>query len=154
MATLDQLKFARGYTLGRLKKVQEDTWDLQPEGFSNTIRWNVGHIYVTMEYFIQKAVVGYEPVNVEWASLFAAGTSPINEGSTVPSSEELLEALKEQGKRVALTIDGKLSDSLAEPAKIRDLLIMESVDDVVQFVVWHEGVHAGVIDGINRAINS
>lgn len=152
LSTLHQLQFARGYTLSRLKQVHNKNWDTQPEGYSNTIRWNVGHIFVTTEYFIQKAVPAYEIAHAEWQPLFAAGTNAEGLQDKAPSSEELLTALKEQSGRLQQTLEGKLHESLHEPIAIRDLISMETVDAVVQFVTWHEGVHAGFIDALNRAI--
>ena len=73
---MNQLKFTRIYTLGRLVKSKAEAWDAQPTGFNNTIRWNAGHIFVTMETLVQKAVEGYELVNPEWIPLFVSGSGP------------------------------------------------------------------------------
>ena len=78
----------RMYTLGRLKNSKEEAWDTQPNGFGNTIRWNAGHIFVSMEALVQKALGEYEPVNPEWIPLFVTGTSPAGWGENVPSIAE------------------------------------------------------------------
>ena len=88
------------YTLGRLQKSPEGKWDTQPEGFNNTIRWNAGHIFVSMETLIQKAIAGIQPVNPEWIPLFVSGTSPSKWEVEPPSNEEFLAALKEQPERI------------------------------------------------------
>lgn len=144
------LQFTRHYTLSRLKQAAEASWDLQPNGFNNNIRWNAGHIYTTMETFLQRVVEGYEPIHTEWTALFSMGTSPANWEGNVPTNEELIEALSDQAKRVAAAVEGKLEVPLAEPAKIGDFLTMETLEEVIQFLCWHEGVHAGVIHGLNR----
>ena len=66
METLGQLNFARIYTQGRLQSVKDEQWDIQPEGFHNTIRWNVGHIFVSMENLIHRGVPEYEVSHPEW----------------------------------------------------------------------------------------
>ncbi|MEK3936143.1 DinB family protein [Sporosarcina sp. FSL W7-1349] len=152
MSTLQQLSFARMYTLSQVKQSPEAEWDVQPEGFSNTIRWNIGHIYVVMENFISKALPGYEVVNAEWMPLFVPGSSPTKWETEAPSNEELWNALKEQEQRVTSALEGKLNEPLPEPVQIRDHK-METVDALVQFTVWHEGVHAGVISGLNRVVS-
>jgi len=148
--TMNQLKFTRIYTLGRLVKSKEEAWDAQPTGFNNTIRWNAGHIFVTMETLIQKAVEGYEPVRPEWISLFVSGSGPNDWEGNAPSTEELLTALEEQPERVVKALEGKLSNTLQEPMSIGPLHTMVTVEAVVQFAVWHEGVHAGMINALNR----
>ncbi|WP_318614815.1 DinB family protein [Sporosarcina sp. YIM B06819] len=147
--TLKQLNMARIYTLGRLKKSIEEAWDIQPSGFNNTIRWNAGHILVSMEMLAQKAVGDYVPVHSEWFPFFVTGSSPGGWGENVPANEELLAALKEQPARVMAALEGNLSNVLAEPMAIGPMHTMETAEAVVQFAVWHEGIHAGIIHGLN-----
>ena len=148
--TVNQLKFTRIYTLGRLAKTSDKAWDTQPTGFSNTIRWNAGHIFVTMESLVQKAVEGYELINPEWIALFVSGSNPESWEGKVPSIEELLVALEEQPERIMKALEGKLTNTLQEPMSIGPLHTMATVDAVVQFAIWHEGVHAGMINALNR----
>lgn len=152
MGTLQQVTLARGYTLGRLKKAAPEQWDAQPEGFNNTIRWNAGHIFVSAESFVSQAIEDYEAVHPEWAEFFSTGTSPAAwDLEQVPSVEELMTALKEQGKRIPQVLEGELGNILAEPISLGDVLRMDTVEDVAQFNAWHEGIHAGLIDGLVRA---
>lgn len=137
------------YTLGRLGQSIDTEWDTQPRGYNNTIRWNAGHILVTMEYFTNLVIADYEMVHTEWIPFFVRGTSPKLWEGDIPSNEEILTALKEQPPRIVKALEGKLSQSIAEPIKMGPNL-METVEAIIQFAVWHEGVHAGIIDGLNR----
>ncbi|WP_153733088.1 DinB family protein [Sporosarcina obsidiansis] len=150
MGAIQQAALARGYTLGQIKKANEDAWDTQPEGFSNTIRWNVGHIYVSTEEFLSQALDQYEPSHGDWFSFFKSGSSPSTWQDTPPSAEDLVVALKEQGKRIPQVVEGQLDRVLESPISIGKLLTMNTVDEVLQFIAWHEGIHAGVIDGLAR----
>ena len=150
METLNQLKFARIYSLGILKTVKEEQWDVQPEGYNNTIRWNAGHIYSSMEAFVKQAVPEYEPVHPEWAVFFARGTKPADWKGDVPTGEELLTALAEQPGRVTEALTGKLSHKFPESLKIGNIHEMATVDAVIQFAVWHEGLHTGIISGLSK----
>jgi len=147
--TLNQMNFTRVYTLGRLSQSGETEWDTQPRGYNNTVRWNAGHIFVTMEYFANLVIADYEIVNPKWIPYFVTGTSPGSWEGDVPSREEILKALGEQAARITEAFDGKLEEVIAEPIKIGPHTI-ETVEAIVQFVLWHEGVHAGMIDGLNR----
>ncbi|CAM3237295.1 DinB family protein [Filibacter tadaridae] len=150
--TLNQLNFARAYTFSRLEKSLESAWDTQPNGFNNTIRWNAGHIFVSMETFVQKAVSGFEAVNPGWIPLFTTGSSPEGWTWEAPSNEEILKALQEQPARIVEALGGKLSNSLDEPMAIGKMIALETVESIIQFAVWHEGFHAGIIDSLNRVV--
>lgn len=151
METLNQFNFARIYTLGRISQVKEDIWDIRPSGFNNTIRWNVGHVYVNAEILILKEIPSYEIVRPEWVPLFVPGTKPSDWDVEPPTSVELVSALKEQTARIKAVLDENLSNILIEPMYIGNLHEMRTVEALVQFMIWHEGVHAGVIHALNRA---
>ena len=150
METLGQLNFARIYTQGRLQAIHEEQWDIQPQGFNNTIRWNVGHIFTTMESLVKKGIPTYEPVHPEWAQFFKGGTKPADWTLDPPTKEELLAALAQQPARVIDFLTGKLDQEMPEVMKIGKLHDMKTVDAVIQFVIWHEGVHAGLILGLSK----
>ncbi len=139
------------HTIGRVKRVESSKWDFQPEGMNNTIRWLAGHIFVTVEMFIQQSIKTYEPVNQAWFPLFEEGTSPADWDGDVPSGEELLAALREQLSWIIPVIEDKLPLKMAEPLVIGDdILTIDTVEGIVQFLSWHEGPHAGAIDTLNK----
>ena len=148
--TINQFNFTRGYTYGRLKQSSDTEWDTQPKGYNNTIRWNVGHIFVFMETFTHLAIPKYEAVHPEWIPLFTTGSSPASWKGKIPSNEELRTALEEQSTRLERVFKGGLDSTIPEPITIRPHK-METVEAVLQFIIWHEGIHAGMIDGLNRA---
>ncbi|MDV6379102.1 DinB family protein [Sporosarcina sp. GW1-11] len=152
MGAIQQLSMARGYTLGRIKGVSEDAWDVQPAGFSNTIRWNVGHIYVTVESLLSRAIQAYEKNHSDWSEFFAPGSSPAAWQSTPPTTEELVGALKEQGERVSQLMESSPVQALESPLAIGKLITLETVEDVLRFLAWHEGIHSGLINGLTRVI--
>lgn len=138
------------HTISRVKRVEDAKWDYQPEGFNNNIRWHAGHLFVTMETFIQQGMPSYEPVNLEWVKWFDDGTSPSEWDENVPSGEELLAALRKQLDWIIPFIEDKLAGDMSEPLLIGDnVLTIESNEGLIQFLAWHEGVHAGVIHALN-----
>ncbi|PIC79326.1 hypothetical protein CSV75_12065 [Sporosarcina sp. P18a] len=151
MGALQQFSMARGYTLSLCKRADESAWDVQPKGFSNTVRWNVGHIYSLTEDFLHRAMNDYPVDKLEWSEFFATGTSPSTWPSSAPTEEELITAMKDQGKRISKLTEQQLTHRLSTPLSIGTFITMETVDEVLQFLTWHEGLHAGVIDGLLRA---
>ncbi|WP_424237041.1 DinB family protein [Bhargavaea ginsengi] len=147
MATIEQMKFARGYTLGQLKQLEGADWDKLHPGFSNNVRWNAGHIFVSLENFTKMINPDFEIVHPEWVGLFNTGTSPEGWGEGVPSNEELLTALKEQTERIAGALEGKLDGQLGHPLEIAGHN-MDTGEKLLQFAVWHEGVHGGILNAM------
>ena len=78
--------------------------------------------------------------------------SPSEWPENVPSKEDIIEALVEQEKRIEAFFEGKYDNAAS---KVRDLnggTVLETVDDSLQFVTWHEGIHLGVMKSLRLAI--
>ena len=152
-ATMKLFKYNRTSTLILLPKLDESLWDIQPENWPNTIRWNAGHVYAETERFLNDADQEYEIIRPDWMDLFLDGTRPSEwtEEDQVPSKEEIIKALKEQEKRIETFFEGKL-DNKAD--KVRDLngTLLDTVNSALQFVTWHEGIHLGVVKSLRLVL--
>lgn len=152
-ATMKLFKYNRTSTLILLPKLDESLWDIQPENWPNTIRWNAGHVYAETERFLNDADQEYEIIRPDWMDLFLDGTRPSEwtEEDQVPSKEEIIEALKEQEKRIETFFEGKLNN---KADKVRDLngTLLDTVDAALQFVTWHEGIHLGVVKSLRLVL--
>jgi len=150
-STLKLFKYNRTSTLILLPKLEENLWDIQPENWPNTIRWNAGHIYAEAEGFLHDADHEYEIVHPEWLDLFLDGTRPSDWGDNVPSKQEIIEALQEQEKRIESFFPGKYDN---DASNVRDLngTLLDTVDASLQFVTWHEGIHLGIMKSLRLAL--
>lgn len=151
METLKQFELSRFFTLKALENVDERKWDVLPDGFSNTIRWNAGHIYVATESLLHKADNNYEVKNAEWGAFFAPGTRPSEWKEGAPSMADIFAALEDQSSRVIAHFEGNLTDEASEALQIA-FNNMQTVEAIVQFVTWHEGIHSGIIKSFNHAV--
>lgn len=151
--SMKMFKYSRTSTLILLPKLEESLWDIQPENWPNTIRWNAGHVYAETERFLHDADNDYEITHPEWMDSFLDGSRPSEwtEEDNVPSKNEIIEALKEQEKRIETFFEGKL-DNKAD--KVRDLngTLLDTVDAALQFVTWHEGIHLGVVKSLRLVL--
>lgn len=151
MAIWERLNFARTATVNTLEKIDESKWDEQPEGFSNTIRWNAGHIYLVMESLMTIAAPDLETKIQEYAPFFSPGTKPSDWPDAVPSKEEIIERLTEQHTRLQQHLEGRLSQQPANEIAIGPLKL-ETIDDLLNFLLFHEGMHLGTIQAQMRLI--
>ncbi|KRG14584.1 hypothetical protein ACA30_11520 [Virgibacillus soli] len=151
MGTLRQFNFSRSSTLRTLEKINENKWGQQPEGFSNTILWNAGHIFAVTEILLSKADSSYTIRQPEWTAFFAPGTSPTDWSVPPPSSKDILEALWDQKTRIREDFFGKTSQPAAESFSIGSHL-MDTTSSLIQFATWHEGTHLGIIQALDKII--
>lgn len=140
---LSNFKFTRSGLLQTLSSISEEKVDRIPEGFNNSIRWNVGHILLMSDELLS-ALKGYERVTTEnYKEFFYLGTSPKTWKGTPPSWKELVEGLEKQAQRVEALLEKGWPD-LHSPPKIGDFTF-ETAADVVALVSMHEGLHHGTI---------
>lgn len=144
-------KYSRTSTLILLNKIGEEKWDVQPDGFPNTVRWNAGHVYSTAEDFLHDADKNYEITYPEWNDLFLDGTRPSEWSGDVPSPQEIIAALEAQRDRIFNYFNGKLQH---EASITRDIngLMLDTVEASLQFVTWHEGIHLGFTNGLSKIL--
>lgn len=151
MEATKQFGFSRAAAIGTLEQASKEKWDEQPSGYSNTIRWNAGHIYFTAEALLHMADDSYEIERPEWGALFATGTRPSEWTGDVPEAEEIIKALEQQAGRVKAHFAEKRSAEASKPLNIRGFE-MTTVEAILQFVTWHEGVHIGIIKSLTNTL--
>ncbi|WP_342509649.1 DinB family protein [Sporosarcina sp. FSL K6-2383] len=144
-----QLESFRGYLL-KVADVTEDEAEIIPKGFNNNIRWNLGHVYVEQYMWIEtltKATVDIPKQFNEW---FGWGTSPDNFTDETPSLEELMTLLKGQLTEIKGTYGDRLEE-LFPPTKMWE---MTSIEQVLLWTNFHEGMHLQTIIDIKKCMNA
>ncbi len=149
--TMKMFNYSRTSTLILLPKLEEKYWDLQPEGFPNTIRWNAGHVYAEADAFLKDADENYEVTRPQYQTFFADGTRPSEWVGDVPTKDEIIKDLIEQDKYIQAFFKEKLNE---EADVVRDInkTLLDSKDASLQFVTWHEGIHLGATKSIRDAL--
>lgn len=151
MESIKLFKYSRTSTLILLTKINDEHWDVQPEGYPNTVRWNAGHVYATAEDYLVDADKNYMVVHPEWFDLFLDGTRPSEWTGYVPTKDEIIDALKEQEVRIVNHFKNKLNDQASLIRNINNTLL-DTVDASLQFVTWHEGIHLGVTNSLSKQL--
>lgn len=138
-----QINLVRNGTLKEIDGVTEEQADHQPEGFSNTIRWNLGHIIVVQNSLIARFGGKSVETPSRYLELFAPGTKPADWQGDVPSLAELKQALEEQPAKLKETLQGQLEDEAA-----KEFMTLKTVGEILNFTMYHEGVHTGTIKAL------
>ena len=148
---LTQVDIVRAITLQAVESLHEEEADVQPEGFNNTIRWHLGHIYLVQERLAFHHA-GY-PVDVppSYIDLFGNGTKPSNWKTQPPTLAELGCRLSEQPERIRKLLGEKLTEPPAVPfPRFRGKL--NTLGSIVMHSLFHEGQHYAAIKLIKQRL--
>jgi hypothetical protein len=144
-----QMDLIRERTLQQLEMINEAIADQMPSGYSNTLRWNIGHILTVQENLCFKLIGEPFGLPEDFPAFFANGTRPGDWNSAPPTLETLKSLLIEQPLRIKQKLALRLEEKLAQPFKGIDTL-----RGVIGFSLYHEGVHTGIIMGLRKGIHS
>lgn len=149
----EQFDYYRDTTIELLDSItSESKADIIPVGFNNSLRWNLGHILAAQEgimFYFGKNETGFLPTSV--LDAFKTGTSPKDWQTTPLTLKEIRELLIEQKERIRVTFAGEFKQPVANVFAFQDKKLT-TIGDLFVFTLWHEGLHQGVIQSMQRII--
>jgi hypothetical protein len=150
-ALLNQLEWIRSVTLKAVESIHDEEADVQPEGFNNTIRWHLGHIYLVQERLAFHHA-GF-PVDVpqSYIDLFGNGTKPSGWKEEPPSLAELGSRLTEQPGRIRTLLGEHLLEQPAIPFHKFDGKL-DSIGAIINFTLYHEGMHYATLSLLKKHV--
>ncbi|KMJ58055.1 hypothetical protein AB685_14670 [Bacillus sp. LL01] len=148
-----QMQFVRNRTIAALDATTERLADEMPGGVRNSIRWNLGHIFVSHDTVLYPFIGKEHQVPELYLELFGMGSSPLNWEAEAPSLQELREYLVAQPTRIQKDFAGKLEEPIRQPFKLGNYEL-RTVGELLNFAIWHEGLHQGTINTIKRAVGT
>ncbi|XRG78055.1 DinB family protein [Rossellomorea sp. GAMAL-10_SWC] len=150
-AIFEQLRFTRVYTLKVLGSVSKEAVDVIPAGFNNNILWNAGHVLGAYEQLLYANTGDAGKLPKEFIEFFKGGTKPGDWQAEPPSYEEIVTLLEKQVEQVISTYEGRLDEIISKEMKLGSFEI-KTVRDMISFNIFHEGLHAGLINGLKRSL--
>ncbi|GAE36755.1 DinB family protein [Halalkalibacter akibai] len=142
--------FARFANISGLQAATPEQLDTVPVGFSNSIRWNAGHVLVIAESILRHSEK-YEPVlPSNYKDFFFMGTSPADWKDEPPSVSELEELSAKQVQAVQDLVENHLDSPLKKAFEIRGRSF-DTVSELVSFISYHEGLHFATIKALLKA---
>ncbi|QKG83674.1 DinB family protein [Kroppenstedtia pulmonis] len=147
-AVFKQMEWIRNQLTVKLaEETNPEILDRIPSGFNNSIRWNLGHILHAQEQMVFGLAGEQVTLPESYEGLFGNGTKPGDWTTEPPSLETLIDALKEQPARIQQAFSDRLETPLVKP-----FLSYETIGEIISFSLFHEGVHIGVIKGLQNAL--
>ncbi|MFE5322090.1 DinB family protein [Paenibacillus sp. NPDC056579] len=137
-------KVLRQIVIGQLQGISEAQMDIQPEGFHNTIRWNIGHMVYWLDKYATLSFGSPSAVPAHYEALFNSGTKPADWTVTPPSKEELIGMLAAQLTRLSELTPEMLTQKLPSPFEMGPFQFV-TAGELFNFALLHEAIHLGVI---------
>ncbi|MFM1655347.1 DinB family protein [Brevibacillus sp. B_LB10_24] len=150
---LNTARNVRQITLKQVQAIPEELFDVQPQAFNNTIRWNVGHMLVTVDFFLSLGFPFSSDLPETYKGLFNTGTKPANWTDEPPTKEELVQYLSEQLERFSAVSPDMLDQPLKSPIEM-GALRFETAGEVFNFAFVHEAMHLSTISSLLKVIQS
>ena len=146
---IEIIKKTRIYLLEQIKDLSTEQLNKIPEGFNNNIIWNLGHMVATQQGICYRRA-GL-PIYIEeniWES-YHSGTSPgaFVDAAAIDNIKYLMATTIDQ-----LEIDLDKGISNYTPWTTRYDVELKSLEDAVNFLPYHEGLHCGCIMALKRLV--
>jgi DinB superfamily len=153
MATaLRILENNRGLYLRLLESFTLEQLNVIPEGFSNNIVWNIGHIIVTQQILVYKLSGLPLLVSQEMEETYKNGSIPT--GLTSQSEVYVLKELLMLSVKKTKEDFGRQNffDNYQEFTTKSTGFTIKSAMDAIEFNNFHEGIHLGIVLQIKKFI--
>ena len=144
------LQKTRAFVRQITDSLTDEELNIIPAGFSNNIVWNMAHL-IAAEQGICYIRGGAQPfMPAEFIAAYTRGTKP----ETVVSGEgiaELMRALTDTPARLQRNYDAgtfRNYKAWTTPFGVE----LTNIDEALQFILFHEGIHTGYIMAMKRAI--
>lgn len=141
---INTAKITRQVVLQQVQSIPEKLFDVQSEGFNNTIRWNVGHIVYWMDKYSALSFGSTSAIPDSYEMLFNSGTKPSDWILTPPSKKELVETLSAQLTRMTELTPDVLDEELSTSFDFGPFRF-NTAGELFNFALIHEAIHLGTI---------
>src|SRR5262245_10034850 len=155
---LQQLEFARGYTLSTLADIDASQWFTMPTSCPTHVGWQVGHLAMA-EYglclFRQR---GRQPIDTELMSstfrkLFSRGSTPDPDATKYPTPAEIRATLDRVHSQVLQEAPSFTPEQLKEPVE-PPFAVEPTKLGALLFCSHHEMIHSGQLGLLRRLLGS
>lgn len=146
------LKTTRTNFLNLLNEFSLEQINQIPQGFSNNLIWNFGHLVVTQQLLCYKLSGNEMYISDEIINKYRKGTKP-ESAATKEEVEEL--------KKLAFELIEKFEKDYSENKAMFEAYteyptsynyVLRNIEDAIDFNTTHEGVHYGYALALRKAI--
>lgn len=141
----------RAYSKNILETNSLEDLNKIPKGFNNNIIWNIGHVLVTEQLLVYKLSGLNTVVSEALINKYRKGTKPETQ-ATQKDVEEIKDLLFKTIEKTHQDYLNGVFENYNEYTVSTTGNTLKSVDDALQFALFHEGLHIGSIMALLKAI--
>ena len=134
--------FLENYTLEQLNKI--------PEGYSNNLIWNIGHIVVVQQMLVYKLSGLSMMISDEMVEKYKKGTKPEHD-VTQAEVEEIKDLLLETIRKTEVDLNNKVFQNYNEYPTSTGF-VLKSAEDAMAFNNFHEALHLGIMMSLRKFV--
>jgi hypothetical protein len=140
----------RRFSLKYLESISPDEAQVQPEGFSNHLHWQLGHLLFTQGETLFTGC-GFPSPFPGYKDYFDKGTRPEDYDSLVPDWETLMAQARRHLESLPASVADRLDRPLVQPRKLMNVA-MATAGETLPFLIAHEGEHIGHLKRLRKAV--
>lgn len=145
---LHQWKTARGMVLHLFENTDEELMHTIPDGFPNSLHWQLGHVATMGEMLSVKVFSHEDAVLQRFNMYFGYGTSPENFDDDTPLMEEIKQLLETQ----LVAFEDNLTEEQVNMTMDDNQFGAKDNGEFLGFFIVHEAVHVGKMEDMIRAL--
>lgn len=150
--SIGRIKSTRQFLIKLVEDLSVDDLNKVPEGFNNNIIWNVGHMLVSQQGICYTRAGAKPVIDEKYFMQYKPGTKPeqqVDREEVDKIKELLLSAIDK------LEMDYQTDIFVNYPAwSTRYGVEIASIDDAIEFLMYHEGMHTGIIMAMKKLVSS
>ena len=149
---LESIKKTRRTLLEYIKDLNAEQLNKIPVGFNNNIIWNLTHLIAAQQglCYMRAGL----PVTTDayiWDE-YRSGTSPVK-FIDAPEVAHIKHLMFSTIDKLEADLNSAIFNNYV-PWKTRYDVELRSIDDALNFVLYHEGLHAGYVMALKRVVDS
>lgn len=145
------LENSRSIFKSLLERHTLDQLNTIPHGFNNNIIWNVGHIVVTQQVLMYKLSGLPVPISEVLIQKYQKGTKP-EQPVTSEEINELKSLLFSTLEQSRLDYKKNVFKTFMPYTVQTTGNALRTLEEAMQFALFHEGLHLGVVKGLSKSV--
>lgn len=150
LATIAQIKNTRIFILELVKDLSIEQLNKIPTGFNNNIIWNIAHLTAAQQNMCYVRSGLAITVKDEYFSPFLSGTKP-DKFIEKQKINSIFDALLNSMDRLATDYSSGAFLKF-DPWDKRYGMKLNSIEDAINFIPFHEGMHIGYIMALKKLV--
>ena len=152
---IEKIKKVRQFLLKQIAELTPKQLNEIPEGYNNNIIWNLCHLICAQQSICYVRAAQPITVNEKYFLPYTTNTKP---GAYIYAQE--IESIKElfinSVDQLQTDFEKKIFENYTASENILRIYGVElnTIDDALEFVLYHEGFHTGYIISLVRLVNS